>query len=261
MYRENLLKRRLAAGDRALGCWLNMASPIAAEIAGLAGYDCVMIDHEHGPGGLMDAVGLMQAISATPASPLMRVPWNDPVQIKRALDIGVEGLMIPAVGSAAEARAAVAACRYPPAGIRGAAYGSVRASDYGLAGAHYRDTAADTLLVICQIETLDGVAAVPEIAAVPGVDVLFLGPYDLSGSAGLLGRFDDPEVVSLIDRAERAIVDSGACYGSVPCPIRTVDALVAAGCRLVLSGSDVGFMRKGAVAEVQAFRALAGGRG
>ncbi|MEI6559148.1 MAG: aldolase/citrate lyase family protein [Rhodospirillaceae bacterium] len=258
MYRDNPVKRRLSRGGSVLGCWLTMASPIAAEVVGLAGYDCVMIDHEHGPGSLLDAVGLMQAVAASGASPLMRVPWNDAVYIKRALDAGVEGLMVPSVSSAAEARAAVAACRYPPAGLRGSAYGSVRASDYGLQGQHYRDTAADNLLVILQIETAAGVESVPEIARVPGVDVLFLGPYDLSGSIGRLGCFDDPEVVAAIDRAERAILASGLCYGSVPSPLRTTAQLHGAGCRLVLAGSDTGFVRRGASAEVAAFRALTG---
>ena len=256
MFRDNPLKRRLAGGGRALGCWLNMVSPVAAEIVGLAGYDCVMIDHEHGPGALYDAVGLMQAVAASGASPLMRVPWNDAVYVKRALDLGVEGLMFPRIGSADEARAAVAATRYPPAGVRGAAIGSVRASDYGLAGERYRDRANDNLVVICQIESVEGVTAIPEIARVPGVDVLFIGPYDLSGDVGKLGRFDDPEVRHLIERAERAILDSGICYGGIPSPLRSTAQLLAVGCRLVISGSDIGFVRKGALAEVQAFRAL-----
>ena len=259
MYRDNPVKARLAAGEAVLGCWLSMASPIAAEVVGLAGYDCVMIDHEHGPGSLLDAVGIMQAVAASGASPLMRVPWNDPVYIKRALDAGVEGLMVPSVGSAEEARAAVAACRYPPHGVRGSAYGSVRASDYGLSGPRYRDTAAGNLLLVCQIETVAGVEAVPEIARVPGIDVLFLGPYDLSGSLGRLGRFDDPEVAALIGRAERAILDSGLCYGSLPSPLRTAQELLAAGCRFLLAGSDIGFVRRGALAEVAAFRAFTGG--
>ncbi len=256
MIRDNPLKPRLARGDPVLGCWLLMVAPIAAEIVGLAGYDFVMIDHEHGPGSFTDAISLMQAVAASGASPLMRVPWNDAVYVKRALDAGVEGLMFPSIGSAEEARSAVAACRYPPAGIRGAAYGSVRASGYGLAGTRYRDTAADNLLIICQIETLAGLAAIPEIARVPGVDVLFIGPYDLSGSIGKLGRFDDPEVRELIDRAEHAIRTSGVCYGSVPSPVRTVAQLLAADCRLVIAGSDTGFVRRGAVAEVEAFQKL-----
>ena len=97
MYRDNPVKKRLAGGGSVLGCWLTMASPIAAEVVGLAGYDCVMIDHEHGPGSLRDAIGIMQAVAAGGAVSLMRVPWNDPVYIKRALDSGVEGLMVPSV--------------------------------------------------------------------------------------------------------------------------------------------------------------------
>ena len=260
LMRDNLLKQRLAAGGRALGCWLDMVSPLAAEIVALAGYDCVMIDHEHGPGSLMDAVGQIHAISGTPTTPLMRVPWNDSVMIKRALDIGVEGLMIPAVSSAEEARAAVAACRYPPAGGRGAAYGAIRASRYGLDREDYRNRVNDQLLLICQIETLEGVEAIPDIARVPGVDVLFIGPYDLSGSVGKLGGYDDPEVRWVIDRAEQAILESGVCYGGIPSPVRTMAQLLDVGCRLVIAGSDVGFVRNGALQEVQTFRALAGER-
>lgn len=258
MFRNNRLKRTLAAGRPALGCWLDMASPVAAEIIGLAGYDFVVIDHEHGPGTLGDGLRLLHALSGTPATAVMRVPSNDPVYLKRALDMGVEGVMIPSVNSAEEARAAVAACRYPPAGVRGAAYGIARGADYGLAGDRYRDSCADELLIICQIETVEAVAAVPEIAAVPGVDCLFVGPYDLSGSFGRLGCFADPEVVALLERAERAILDAGAVYGTIPVPGRPVETLLERGCRLVVAGGDVGFVRQGAVAQVDAFRRIAG---
>ncbi|WP_448202966.1 HpcH/HpaI aldolase family protein [Azospirillum sp. sgz302134] len=259
MFRENRLKRALAQGRPALGCWLDMMSPVAAEIVGLAGYDCAVIDHEHGPGALSNGLALLQALSGTGCTALMRVPANDPVYIKRALDIGVEGIMIPAVNSAAEARAAVAACRYPPGGVRGAAYGMARGADYGLCGERYRDACADELFIICQIETLDAIEAIPEIAAVDGVDMLFVGPYDLSGSFGRLGRFDEPEVLNLLERAERAILASGKLYGTIPVKNRPLETLVAAGAQLVVSGGDIGFMRTGALAQVEAFRKATGG--
>lgn len=255
MFRENTLKRAIAEGRTSLGCWLDMASPVAAEIVGIAGFDCAVIDHEHGPGSLADGLSLLQALSGTRCTAIMRVPANDPVYLKRALDIGVEGVMIPSVNSAAEARAAVAACRYPPAGMRGAAYGLTRAADYGMAGEGYRDSCAGQLLVICQIETVEAVEAIPEIAAVDGVDMLFVGPYDLSGSFGRLGGFDDPEVLALLDRAEKAVLASGKPYGTIPVRNRPLEALVAAGARLVVAGNDIGFVRSGALAQVAAFRA------
>ena len=260
VFRENALKKRLADGRPALGCWLDMASPIAAEIVGLAGYDFVIIDHEHGPGTLADGLALLQALSATPATALMRVPANDPVYVKRALDLGVEGLMFPNINSAEEARAAVGACHYPPRGTRGAAYGMVRGGNYGLCGERYRETCGDELLVICQIETAAAVDAIPEIAAVPGVDSLFVGPYDLSGSIGKLGRFDDPEAAALLDRAERAILDTGLIYGTIPVAGRSAADLAARGARLVVGGSDISFVRTGAVQQVEAFRAAFGER-
>lgn len=258
MFRENALKKRLAAGRPALGCWLDLASPMAAEIVGLAGYDFVVIDHEHGPGTLSDGLALLQALSGTPATAIMRVPANDPVYVKRALDLGVEGLMFPNVNSAAEALAAVGACHYPPRGTRGAAYGMVRGADYGLAGERYRETASGELLVICQIETTAAVDAIPEIAAVPGVDALFVGPYDLSGSIGRLGRFDEAEVATLLDRAERAILESGRVYGTIPVAGRPAADLVARGARLVVAGNDIAFVRSGAVQQVEAFRTACG---
>ncbi len=260
VFRENALKKRLAKGHATLGCWLDMTSPMAAEIVGLAGYDFVIIDHEHGPGTLADARALLQALSGAPATTILRVPANDPVYVKRALDLGVEGLMFPSINTAEDARAAVSACHYPPRGVRGAAYGMIRGADYGLCGEHYRDACGDELLVICQIETAAAVEAIPQIAATPGVEALFVGPYDLSGSIGKLGRFDDAEVAALLDRAERAILDSGVIYGTIPTKNRSLEDLIARGARLIAAGSDIGFVRTGAVQQVTAFRAAVQGR-
>ena len=258
MYRDNPLKARLAAGRPALGCWLSWAYPVAAEVIGLAGYDCVVIDHEHGFGGLAETVGCLQALSATAAAAVVRVPWNDPVYIKRVLDLGVDGIMVPSVSTAEEARAAVAACRYPPRGLRGAAYGQARAADYGLAKQRYRDAADDALLIICQIETLAGVDNIAEIAAVDGVDVLFVGPYDLSGSLGKLGRFDDPQVADTIRAAERAIMATGVWLGALPSLGRSPAAMVADGADLVVGAGEVGLLRDAALADVSAFRRATG---
>lgn len=257
MYRQNLLKDRLRAGETCYGAWLGMASQTAAEIVALAGFDCVVIDHEHGPGTLAEGLAVTRVVQSTPCTALMRVPWNDAVYVKRVLDFGVEGIMFPAVNSAEEARAAVSACRYPPEGARGCAIPFVRASRYGLADG-YQAGCGDNLLVICQIESAQAVEAVPDIARVPGVDMLFVGPYDLSGSIGRLGEFDSPEVRSLVMRAEQAILDSGALYGTLPNPVRSLDALRDVGCNLLVPGSDIGLLRDAALAQVAALRG--GGR-
>lgn len=252
MFRDNPLKARLAEGGRALGCWLNLASPMAAEIVALAGYDFVLIDHEHGPGSLRDGVALMQAVSATAAASVMRVPWNDAVYIKRALDAGAEGIMVPAVEDAAAARAAVAACRYPPAGVRGVAYTITRASDYGLRTEDYGARANANLVILCQIESLRAIENVAEIAATAGLDVLFIGPFDLSAALGKPGRFEDAEVADAIARAEAAILESGKVLGGIPREGDPPAAMFARGYRLIASGSDVVLLREGARADIAA---------
>lgn len=252
MFRDNPLKPRLAEGRPVIGCWLHMASPVAAEVVAFAGYDFVLIDHEHGSGTLMNAVSLMQAVSATPTATLMRVPWNDPVYLKRALDTGIDGVMIPAIDDAEAARRAVASCRYPPAGTRGVAYTVTRASDYGLRAEEYAAKINDSLLIMCQIETLRAVGNVAEIAAVDGVDVLFIGPFDLSASMGKAGRFDDPEVSDALARAEAGIVASGKAMGGIPKAGDDAGSMLARGYRVVVTGSDVTLLRDAARGEVEA---------
>ncbi|HYD29567.1 MAG TPA: aldolase/citrate lyase family protein [Azospirillaceae bacterium] len=255
MFRENPVKHTLRAGHSVTGCWLALASPAAAEIVGLSGINFGLICNEHGPATLAESRAMIQALAATPAASFMRVPWNDAVYVKRALDLGIEGIMFPAINSAEEARAAVAACRYPPKGVRGYGMGLARAGDYGLAKPAYLDGIDDNLMIVCQIESVQAVEAIPDIAAVDGVDALFIGPYDLSAGVGKLGDFDDPAVRDLLARAERAILDSGRVYGTIPTQGRSQVDLLASGCRMVVAGSDVGFLRAGAQALVAAGRA------
>ncbi len=159
MVQGRKLKPGLVPGRPAFGCWLHLFSPLAAEIVAQAGYDCVMIDLEHGSGSLMDAIALMHAVQGQDCAPLLRVAANDTVQIKRALDTGIAGIMVPAVSSVAEAEAAVAACRYPPRGRRGMAPTIVRASNYGVEWQSYVERAEQELLIICQIESRQSLAA------------------------------------------------------------------------------------------------------
>ncbi|WP_026870412.1 HpcH/HpaI aldolase family protein [Inquilinus limosus] len=260
MYRPNAAKRKLRAGEPVYGCWQGLGNSLVSELLGLAGYDIVLLDHEHGPASVADAVPCLQALAGTPATGIVRMPWNDPVYAKRILDIGAEGVMVPQVGSKAEAEAAVAACRYPPAGTRGVAYGIARGADFGLAP-DYRETVDDNLLILCQIETRQGVEAIPDIAAVDGVDALFIGPWDLSGSLGKLGRFDDPEVRDTIRRAERAVLDSGKWLGALPSLGRSPAEMVRDGCRIVIAPADITLLRDAARADIAAFREATGKAG
>lgn len=247
-------KARLGAGRPAIGCWLHLVSPIAAEVVSQAGYDCVMIDMEHGAGDLMDAIALMHAIQGRDCAPLLRVPANDPVAIKRALDTGIAGIMIPTVNGKSEAEAVVEACRYPPRGARGMAPIIVRAADYGVGWRDYVGRADDDLLVICQVETGDAVEQAAEIAAVDGVDMIFIGPFDLSASLGHLGAPDHPEVSARIKAVEEAAQAAGVLLSGIPTPERSAEALFAAGYDLVLADFDVIMLRDAARDSVKRLR-------
>ncbi len=258
MAHGNELKGRLAAGRRALGCILASGSPTVAEVMALAGYDALMIDREHSPADLGDVVAMVRAIRTTPCAVLVRVPANDPVEFKRTLDIGVDGVMVPAVASAAEARAAVAACRYPPAGLRGMAVPIVRASGYGFRAAEYLKGADAALLIICLIESAAAVERIDEIVAVDGVDMLFIGPYDLSTDLGHIGEPDHPDVTKAIATVEAAVKRGGKLLSGFVTAGRGAAALFAAGYDFVFTGADVVLLREAARVEVEAFRRAAG---
>jgi 4-hydroxy-2-oxoheptanedioate aldolase len=253
MYRRNSLKARLEAGEKVLGCWTALGSPVVTELLALAGFDYLLLDQEHGLGDMSTLVAQLQAMSATPATSVLRVAWNDPVILKRVLDAGVEGVMIPAIETAEQARAAVAACRYPPAGIRGAGAGSARASGYGMAS-DYVATAGRELFIALQIESKRGVDNIDDILAVDGVDLMFIGPHDLSGTVGQLGNLKHPDVAPLIARAEERIKAAGRPMGTVPHPGVTWKEMFERGYAFVNAGSDVSRLRDPALADVRAFR-------
>jgi len=258
--RPNALKKKLARGGKALGCWLFINHPVVAEIIGMSGFDCVMIDHEHGPGHFESAITLMQAVRAAgDTTCLMRVPVNDPVYIKRALDIGVEGVMVPMVDTPEQAQAVVAACRYPPAGLRGGASPLVRAADYGLHEAAYLDSIDDNLLIICQIETQLGIDNAEAIAAVDGVDMLFIGPMDLAASLGYTRDRGNSKLGEVLSRLKERIQEAGGTVGTIPREGTNVGALFTAGYDLVMGTSDIGLLRDGAREQVGA-RAVREGR-
>jgi len=168
------------------------AAPAPAEALGCAGFDFLVVDMEHVPIDTPQMIGILRAIAGTPASPVTRVPWNDLVMVKRAMDAGAQTIMFPFVQNAEEARRAVASTRYPPEGNRGVA-GMQRASRYSTVP-NYAKLAANEQCVIVQIETLPALAELAAIAAVSGVDSIFIGPGDLSASMGHLGDIANPAV-------------------------------------------------------------------
>ena len=199
---ENPLKRMLREGQKASGAWLQLASPMTAEIMSQAGFDCLIIDMEHGPGDLMTLVAQQQAMNGTGCVPLVRTPWNDFVAVKRILDAGAFGILFPHINTRSDAEAAVRSCKYPPEGIRGVA-GSPRAAGYGKNTGDYLARANKQMLIIAAIETTEAVNNLDQIVAVSGIDGIFIGPMDLSTSMGHLGNPAHPDVQAVIETIER----------------------------------------------------------
>ncbi|HYF56660.1 MAG TPA: HpcH/HpaI aldolase/citrate lyase family protein [Salinarimonas sp.] len=210
---RNAFKQALREGRPLAGTWFMSASPAIAEALGCCGFDFLVLDMEHTTVDVSVLMPLLQAVAGTPAASVVRLPWNDPVVVKRVLDSGAQTLMVPFVQNVAEARAAVASTRYPPHGVRGVA-AMHRASRYG-AVKDYLLEAADEICVILQLETLAAVEALPEIAAVEGVDCLFVGPADLSASMGLLGQIGHPDVQRALQGAAEAAARIGKPVGIV----------------------------------------------
>ena len=200
---KNPLKQALRAGKAVIGTFVQIGHPDVTEMLSHAGFDWLLLDGEHGPFGIETMQLMLQAMSGAKTVPMVRVPWNDPVFIKRALDIGVYGLLIPLVSSRREAEEVVRALRYPPRGIRGV--GPRRASRYYLDFKEYVSTCEEELLVMVQIETREAIENISDILSVDGIDSYFVGPMDLSAALGHIGETNHPEVSEAIAR----IVEAG----------------------------------------------------
>jgi 2-keto-3-deoxy-L-rhamnonate aldolase RhmA len=205
-FREALVEKQLT-----VGAWMQMGHPAAAEIFGHLGFDWVCVDMEHGAIGFETMTAVFRAVAAFESVAVARLPMNDPVWIRRTLDAGAGGLIIPMVNSADEARRAVREAKYPPLGRRG--YGYSRANLHGLQFHESIGKANEEIALVAQIEHRDGIEALDEILAVEGVDAAFIGPMDLSGSYGKTGQLDDPEVVMALERFRAVCREKGVASG------------------------------------------------
>jgi 2-keto-3-deoxy-L-rhamnonate aldolase RhmA len=243
--KTNQVKRALREGRPTAGAWLTMCSAISAEIMSRGGFDWLLVDMEHGHGDYQTLLAQLQAIEGSDAIPVVRVQWNDPAVIKRVLDIGAYGVMVPWVSSRREVEAAVRAAKYPPAGIRGIA-GSHRAGGYGRHAPEYWKRANDEILVVIQVETPAAVAEIDEIAKVPGVDVLFIGPGDLSTALGHMGDFGHPDVVAAMEKVETAARAHGIALGNITRSWEQARELYKRGYQFLTLCSDTSLVVQGA---------------
>ncbi len=251
-FREGLRARRTL-----IGFWCSLASPSVAEVLGLAGFDWLMLDGEHAPNDVASFIPQLMALKDSPSAPVVRPPWNDPVAIKRLLDAGFYNFLIPFIESADEARRAVEATRYPPAGIRGVS-ASQRQNRYGSIP-DYFPRVNDNIAVMVQIESRTGLAAVDAIAAVDGVDGVFVGPHDLAAALGHLGNPLHPEVQQAIRYLFERTAQQGKASGILTGSEAEARRYLEWGASFVAVGSDIGLFRSGSQALRERFKATENG--
>lgn len=239
----NRLRQDLLAGKTLIGCWSALSNPISTEVLGLAGFDWLLLDGEHAPNDISSFVVQLMALKNSKSAPVVRPPTNEPVIIKRLLDIGFANFLIPYVETREQAELAVAATRYPPAGIRGVSV-SHRGNMFG-AVPDYLAQANENISVMVQIESQQGIDNLDAIADVEGIDSLFVGPSDLAAALGHLGNAGHPDVQSAI----KYIIDRAKAHGKPSGILAPVEAdarrYMEWGATFVAVGSDLGVFRAG----------------
>lgn len=239
---KNTLRESLKKGIATFGSWLQFGDASVAEVMAQAGFDWIGIDLEHSVIGIETVAHLIQVIELTGCVPLVRLSANDPVLAKRVMDAGAHGIIVPTVNSPQDAERAVRCIKYPPAGFRGVGLG--RAHGYGTRFHEYAKELEDYSVVIVMIEHRDGVEMAEKILQVPGVDGVFVGPYDLSSSYGIPGQFDHPLMRDAMGRILKAAKDAGVAPGIhvVHPPVDQVRARLAEGFRFIAYGGDMLFL-------------------
>jgi 4-hydroxy-2-oxoheptanedioate aldolase len=238
------LKKRLVHGETLLGCWLNLGSPVTAEIVGLAGFDWVLIDLEHGAGSEKDALYQIQALEHTPAAPIVRVESFERQRFHHVLDFGAEGVMCPRIKTVEEVHRAAQAMRYQPAGIRGVAK-MVRATQFGV---NFQDyvTKQENLIGVVQIETEEILGSLDAVAHTDGVDVLFVGPSDLSIALGTFGQKSHPRYIEAVTLVSKAAKKAGKATGILLPSPEEFPFYFNLGYRFIACGADAAFVSAGA---------------
>ena len=234
---ENAFKKAIRSPGAQIGLWLGLADPYAAELCATAGFDWLLIDGEHGPNDLRSMLAALQAVAPYASHPVLRIPHGDTTLIKQVLEIGATTLLVPMVESAEQARALVAATRYPPRGVRGVGSGLARSSRWS-AYPKYLHEADDSICLLVQVETASALAQIDDIAAVEGVDGVFIGPADLSASMGHLGHPGHADVRSAIDDGIARILAAGKAPGILAVDDTLARHCMAAGARFVAVGVE-----------------------
>lgn len=238
----NQLKKALRAGQQQIGLWCTLSSPYGVELLAGSGFDWLLLDTEHSPSDVLNVLAQLQAVAPYPVSAVVRPAWNDPVLIKRYLDIGAQTLLIPYVQNAEEARQAVQSIRYPSGGMRGVS-ALTRASRFGRIP-NYAKACGDELCLLVQIETQEALDNLEAIAAVDGVDGIFIGPGDLAANMGFLGEPGNPAVVAKIEDAIQRITACGKPAGILTGDEAFAQRCIALGTTFTAVGVDVGLLAK-----------------
>jgi len=249
---RNAFKHALKAGRAQIGLWSSLSSNYSVEVIAGAGFDWLLLDMEHSPNDLESLLAQLQAAAPYATHPVVRVPWNDMVSIKRVLDVGAQSLLVPYVSSAAEARSAVSFTRYPPQGARGVA-GTTRATRFGRIK-DYARRAHEEICVLVQVETQSALDNIEAICAIEGVDGVFIGPADLHASLGYPGEIANPKVKPLIDEAVRRIRKAGKAPGILTPSEDDARHWLECGALFVAVGADVGILARGVEALAQKFK-------
>jgi len=233
---KNTLKEKLLRGETTYGVWITMNCTDIVEALSMLDFDWMLIDMEHSPLTISDVQRLLQVINDEKVTPIVRVWWNDFIQIKLVLDVGAMGVMVPWINNAKQAEEAVKAIRYPPKGIRG--YGPRRAARYGLKLKEYLEKVNENIMLIAQIETLEAIKNLDEIISVEGVDALFIGPYDLATSLGYIGNPQHPKVQETINNILAKCIEKKKPIG-IYSSLETAEKHRDMGFKMIAIGSEI----------------------